>query len=152
MPPAYHSIKNPDIGEFDFDWGKLRLLAGEFEGRKGFIGKYLPLDYYDLQINPGKAVTINTESERSVMLFTLSGDAYIGGELVKEKTAVKLSRGDRVEIKSAAEKSQVLFISSKKLDEPVAWGGPIVMNTAEELNKAFDDLRRGTFLKDKIIY
>ena len=97
-------------------------------------------------------MTINTESERSVMLFTLSGDAYIGGELVKEKTAVKLSRGDRVEIKSAAEKSQVLFISSKKLDEPVAWGGPIVMNTAEELNKAFDDLRRGTFLKDKIIY
>ena len=152
MPPAYHSIKNPDIGEFDFDWGKLRLLAGEFEGRKGFIGKYLPLDYYDLQINPGKAVTINTESERSVMLFTLSGDAYIGGELVKEKTAVKLSRGDRVEINSAAEKSLVLFISSKKLDEPVAWGGPIVMNTAEELNKAFDDLRRGTFLKDKIIY
>ena len=151
-PPAYHSVKNSDIEEIYFDWGKLRLLAGEFEGRKGYMSKYLPLDYYDLHINPKEAVIINTDSERSVMVFTLSGDAYIGGEQVKEKTAVKLTSGDRVEIKAAKKKAQALFISSKRLDEPVAWGGPIVMNTKEELNKAFDDLRKGTFIQDKISY
>lgn len=151
-PPAYHSIKNKDITEINFNWGKLRLLAGEFEGKKGYISKYLPLDYYDLHINPNQSVIINTESDRSVMLFTLLGDAYIGGELVKEKTAVKLTSGDQVEIKATDDKAQVLFISSKRLDEPVAWGGPIVMNTREELNQAFDDLRRGTFLRDKIAY
>ncbi len=43
-------------------------------------------------------------------------------------------------------------MSSKALSEPVVWGGPIVMNTKEELNKAFDDLKRGTFLQDKISY
>ena len=152
VPPAYHSIKNSDIEEIYFDWGKLRLLSGEFEGRKGYMGKYLPLNYYDLHLNPKASVLINTESENSVMVFTLLGDAYIGGDLVKEKTAAKLSSGDQVEIKATDEKAQVLFISSKRLDEPVAWGGPIVMNTKEELNKAFDDLKRGTFLQDKIAY
>ena len=151
-PPAYHSIKYAEIEEINFDWGKLRLLAGEFEGRKGYMSKYLPLDYYDLHLNPDACAIINTESERSIMVFTLSGDTYIGGELIKEKTAAKLSSGDRIEIKAADKKAQVLFISSKRLDEPVAWGGPIVMNTKDELNKAFDDLSKGTFLKDKITY
>lgn len=95
---------------------------------------------------------IETESDRSVMLFTLLGDAYIAGERVKEKTAVQLTPGDRVEIRAAEERAQVLFIRSKRLGEPVVWGGPIVMNTEEELDRAFDDLRKGTFLQDKIAY
>ena len=151
-PPAYHSIKNSEIEEIAFDWGKLRLLSGEFEGRKGYISKYLPLNYYDIHLNPNASVIVNTENERSVMLFTLLGDAYIGDELIKEKTAVKLTSGDHVMIKATDEKAQVLFISSVMLAQPIAWGGPIVMNTVEELNKAFDDLRRGTFLQDKISY
>ncbi|MDD3766712.1 MAG: pirin family protein [Eubacteriales bacterium] len=151
-PPAYRSIKNSEIEEIEFSWGKLRLLAGEFEGRKGYMSKYLPLDYYDLHLNPKESVIINTESERSVMVFTLLGDAYIGGELVKEKTAAKLTSGDQIEIKATDEKAQVLFISSKRLDEPISWGGPIVMNTKEELNKAFDDLKKGTFIQNTISY
>ncbi len=86
------------------------------------------------------------------MVFTLSGDAYIGGELTKEKTAVKLSPGDYAEIKATDKIAQILFVSSTLLSEPVAWGGPIVMNTREELNTAFDDLKRGTFLKSGISY
>ncbi len=152
VPPAYRSIKNSEIEEIEFDWGKLRLLAGEFEGRKGYMSKYLPLNYYDLHLNSNASVVLNTEQEHSVMVFTLFGDAYIGGDLVKEKTAVKLTSGDTVEIKATDEKAQVLFISSKLLSEPVVWGGPIVMNTKEELNKAFDDLKRGTFIQDKISY
>lgn len=151
-PPAYRSIKSTEIEEVEFNWGKLRLLAGEFEGRKGYLSKYLPLNYYDLHLNSKASIVLNTESEHSVMVFTLLGDAYIGGELVKEKTAVKLTSGDALEIKATDEKAQVLFISSKRLDEPVAWGGPIVMNTKEDLNKAFDDLKRGTFIQNKISY
>lgn len=151
-PPAYKSIKNSEIEEIEFDWGKLRILAGEFEGHKGYMSKYLPLDYYDLHINPHASVVLSTDPYSSIMLFTLLGDAYVGDDLVMEKTAVKLTSGNEVEIKATDEKAQVLFISSKRLDEPVAWGGPIVMNTQEELDKAFDDLRKGTFLKDQILY
>ena len=152
VPPAYHSIKNSEIEEIEIENGKLRLLAGEFEGRKGYLSKYLPLDYYDLHLDTNASIVLHTERERSVMVFTLLGDAYIGGELVKEKTAVKLTSGDYVEIKATDKNTQVLFMSSTILDEPVVWGGPIVMNTKEELNKALDDLRKGTFLQNKISY
>ncbi|HPW41820.1 MAG TPA: pirin-like C-terminal cupin domain-containing protein, partial [Bacillota bacterium] len=76
----------------------------------------------------------------------------IGGELVKEKTAVKLTSGEYMEIKATDKNAQVLFVSSTILAEPIAWGGPIVMNTKEELNKAFEDLKNGTFLQQKISY
>ncbi len=150
--PSYHRIKNQDIEEIIFGSGKLRLLAGEYEGRKGFLSSYLPLDYYDIHLNPNSSIVVNTERNRSVMVFTLSGEAFIGGEPIKEKTAAKLTAGDQVEIKAADKNAQVLFISSTKLEEPVAWGGPIVMNTRAELQKAFDDLERGTFLQKKIAY
>jgi quercetin 2,3-dioxygenase len=152
VAPAYHSIKNSEIQEILFENGKLRLLAGKYEDKKGYISKYLPLDYYDLHLNPNASIVLNTEIERSVMVFTLLGDAYIGGELVKEKTAAKLTSGNHVEIKATDKNAQVLFISSTQLGEPVAWGGPIVMNTKEELNKAFDDIKRGTFLQKEITY
>ncbi len=152
VPPAYRSIKNSEIEEIDLENGKLRLLAGKYKDKEGYISKYQPLDYYDVHLNPNTSIVIETEENRSVMIFTLLGDAYISGVLVKEKTAVNLTAGDHVEIKAADNKSQVLFISSKILGEPVHWGGPIVMHTREELNKAFDDLRKGTFLQKDITY
>lgn len=152
VPPAYRSIKNHDIEEIEVKEGKVRLLAGEYKGRRGFMSKYLPLDYYDIHLNPNASILLNTDSSRSVMIFTLLGNAHIAGEQVIEKTAVKLTPGDFVKIETEDEPVQVLFISSKRLDEPVEWGGPIVMNTKGELNKAFDQLRKGTFIQDKISY
>lgn len=152
VPPAYQSIKNAEIEEIELDHGKLRLLAGKYEGKEGYLSKYLPLDYYDVHLNPNASIILKTENDRSVMVFTLLGDAYIGDELVKEKTAVKLTSGDYVEIKATNKNAQVLYVSSTRLDEPVVWGGPIVMNTKEELNKAFEELKAGTFLHNKITY
>lgn len=151
-PPAYHSIKNVDIEESSFEGGKLRLLAGQYKEKQGYQSKYLPLDYYDIHLEPNGSIVIDTEPDRSVMIFTLSGDASIGGEQVKEKTAVKLTLGDSVEIKGLGQKAQVLFISSRLLEEPIAWGGPIVMNTRAELQQAFTDLDQGTFLKKEMSY
>lgn len=150
--PAYLSIKNNQIREIPLPGGKLRLLAGSYEGTEGYRSRYLPLDYYDIHINKGTSVTVRTERNRSVLLFTLSGKAVVGGESVSEKTAVKLSSGDYVEIGAEENGVQVLLVSSAPLNEPVAWGGPIVMNTQEELDEAFDDLRRGTFLQKNITY
>lgn len=111
-----------------------------------------PAYHYDIHLNPNASILIDIEEDRSVMVFTLLGDSYIGGELVKEKTAVKLTEGKHVEIRATGKNSQVLFISTKFLGESISWGGPIVMNTKEELNKAFDDLKKGTFVQDGISY
>jgi redox-sensitive bicupin YhaK (pirin superfamily) len=150
--PAYHSIKNHEIKEIAFENGKLRLLAGAYQDQQGYTSKYLPLDYYDIHLNPNGSFVINTEVERSIMVFTLVGEVYIGGELIKEKTAAKLTQGDRVEIKATDKKAQILFVSSTRLEESVVWGGPIVMNTKAELQKAFDDLEKGTFLQKAMSY
>ena len=152
VDPAYHSIKNETIEEIILENGKLRLLAGNYKDSKGYTSKNLPLDYYDIHLNPNSTFNISVEKERSIMVFTLLGEAYIGDELIKEKTAAKLTEGDNVEIKTKDKKAQILFISSEKLEESVAWGGPIVMNTKEELQKAFDELRQGTFLQKGISY
>ena len=66
--------------------------------------------------------------------------------------AVKLTDGDQVTILATEKSAQVLFVSPIKLAEPIAWGGPIVMNTNEELDKAFDDLKQGTFIQNGISY
>lgn len=152
MPPAYHSIRRESIPQVELEGGSLRVLAGEYRDTAGFQGRHLPLDYYDVYVKPGAAVTVETKPGRTVMAFTLLGDAVISGEAVSEKTAVKLSDGESVEIKSAGGELHVLIMSSRALNEPVAWGGPIVMNTQLELSRAFSELRNGTFLRDDMSY
>lgn len=146
VPPEYRSIKNTEIKEILFDRGYIRLLAGSYKEHTGFKSKYLPLNYYDITLNAGAEITIETEHDDSVILFTLLPDAVISGQTVKEKTAVKLTEGNSVTIKTGTDMAKVLFIGSKTLNESIAWGCPIVMNTKEELQKAFSDLHNGTFI------
>lgn len=150
--PEYHSIKKDDIKTVDIDGGKLRVIGGEYKGTKGFTGKYLPLDYYHITLEANKKFVIDTEKDKSVMVFLLLGNGIVAGEEIREKTAVKLTEGETLEIESLGEELQILFMSSDKLDEPVSWGGPIVMNTKEELDLAFRELKEGSFIKGKMEY
>ncbi len=150
--PSYNSIRRDEIEEVEIDGGKIRVLAGSYEGTEGFKGDHLPLDYYDIHLNKNSNITINTEEDASVMLFILLGEIYIGDELIKEKTAVKLTQGDSIDIRSTDKDAQVLYIISMALNEGIAWAGPIVMNTNEEIQEAYRDLRNDTFLKEKVNY
>lgn len=150
--PSYRSIKNADIKEIALGKGKLRLLAGKYKDNQGYNSEYLPLDYYDIHLNENSSFVIDTEIDKSIMLFTLIGEISIGGETIREKTAAKLTNGTSVEIKTMDKRAQILYISSTRLNEAIAWGGPIVMNTDEELENAFKDLRRGTFLQQGMSY
>lgn len=150
--PSYHSIHNSDIHEIKFNGGMIRLLAGEYEGYKGYQGKHLPLDYYDIHLEEGASITIDTPEDDSLMIFTLIGDVYVGDDFIEEKTAAKLTNGNSLKIKNSDKPAQVLFMKSKSLKEPISWAGPIVMNTSEEIDEAFSDLRRGTFIKENINY
>lgn len=158
--PHYHAVKRSDIEEIPFDGGTLRLLAGHYTDQAGvehtgYQGAYVPLDYYDVGVLPGASVTVPVDAENTVICFTLLGDAVISGTRVPEKTAVRLEGGSQVTIAGipdATERAQVLFISAPPLHEPIAWGGPIVMNTRAELYHAFDELDRGTFLKERMAH
>ena len=148
--PEYHSIKKDEIEEIPIEGGILRLISGNYKDHKGFMGKYLPLDYYHIILKANNKFTIETKEDKSILVFLLVGDAKVADETISEKTAVKLTEGTSLDIEALHEDIQILFISSDKLEEPIAWGGPIVMNKKEELELAFDELRTGSFLKEKL--
>ncbi len=148
--PTYRSIKRDEIEEIAYEGGKIRLLAGEYKDHIGYKGEHLPLNFYDIHMEENAEITLETKIDDSITLFTLIGDIYVGDQRIAEKTAVKLTEGDTLTIKNADRFSQVLFIGSQVLQEPIAWAGPIVMNTQEELQEAYRDLRNGTFIKEKL--
>ncbi len=147
--PNYKAIKNNQIIEIDGKNYKLRLLAGIYKDKKSYISNYLPFNFYDIEIGDGQVFELEVKNDKAISLFTLKGEIKIGNEIIKEKTALNLSQGDLVKFK-ALKDSQVLFMESERLDEKIAWGGPIVMNSREELNIAFMELENGSFIKDEI--
>ena len=151
--PFYHGIINSEIQEFPLEAGKLRLLTGNYEGHSGIQGKYLPLDYYDIFLDAHGSVTLNVPGEnKSAMIFTLESAARVSGTDVPAKTAAKLGDGDTVSIEAGDEAIEILFMCSDRLNEPVAWYGPVVMNTREELIQAFTEMDKGTFIKQAAKY
>ena len=151
--PFYHGIINSEIQEFDLGCGKLRLLTGNYEGHAGIQGKYMPLDYYDIFLDAHGSVTLNVKGDsKSAMVFTLDGDAVVSGTEVKAKTAARLGAGDTVTIEAGDEPIEILFMCSEILAEPVAWYGPVVMNTREELITAYREMDNGTFIKQEAKY
>ena len=150
--PAYHGITNDEIQEFPFEGGKLRLLTGEYQGHKGWQGKYLPLDYYDIHMNPGAKITLDVKPENTVMVFTLVGDIVTGGTHVETKTAARLVDGDTVAIEAGRDGAEVMLMSAPTLHEPISWYGPIVMNTQSEIRTAIHELNDGTFVKQNTKY
>jgi redox-sensitive bicupin YhaK (pirin superfamily) len=118
--PYYHAIHAGNIEMINpADGVTLRLLAGSYadpEGTKheGYADQHLPLDYYEIALEPGTELTVPVDSEASVMAFTLEGPAKIGGLPIGPKTAIKLEDGNEVELKADADSpSRVLFLVSR---------------------------------------
>ncbi len=151
--PFYHGILNSEIQEIPFEGGKIRLLTGDYKNYHGIEGKYLPLDYYDIHLDAGAKISLDCEGKnRSVMVFTLEGAAIVSGKKVAAKTAAKLGDGDTVTIEAENSPIEILFMNSIKLSENVAWLGPIVMNTKQQIIEAFTELENGNFIKEQTNY
>ncbi|MCA5587398.1 pirin family protein [Finegoldia magna] len=149
VTPHYQSLRGDDLKIIEEDSAKVKVISGEYKGIKGYAPKYLPLDFYEIEIKKNEEITIDTKDEQQVILFTLIGDIEVEGDVVSEKTAVTTTDGDKLTIRAKDEDVIVLFLQSIPTNEPIAWAGPIVMNTNDELRQASLDLSRGTFIKEK---
>ncbi|MDU5272626.1 MAG: pirin family protein [Finegoldia magna] len=147
--PHYQSLRGDDLKIVEEDFARVKVISGEYKGTKGYAPKYLPLDFYEIEIKKNEEFTIDTKDDQQVILFTLIGDIEVEGDVVSEKTAVTTTDGDKLTIKAKDEDVIVLFLQSIPTNEPIAWAGPIVMNTNEDLRQASLDLRNGTFIKEK---
>jgi redox-sensitive bicupin YhaK (pirin superfamily) len=151
--PSYHGIINSEIQEFPLAAGKLRLITGNYEGHAGIQGRYLPLDFYDIHLNAYGSVILNVPGENEpAMIFTPKGAATVSETPIPAKTAAKLGSGDTVIIETGDEPIEILFMCSDRLNEPVAWYVPVVMNTREELIQAFTEIDNVSFIKQVTNY
>jgi redox-sensitive bicupin YhaK (pirin superfamily) len=148
--PAYLSITPKDIPVVTNGKSTIRVLSGSYGDESGVLPRHIPASIFDVSLPRGETLTLPTKPEENVFVFLIEGDAIVNATLIPEKTAVLFSGGDSISFSAAAERDlRIIFFSGKALHEPIAWGGPIVMNTREELDQAFDELRRGTFIQTK---
>ena len=168
--PRYQDIKAADIPEIvDDDGTRVRVVCGDFWGKRGPVeGVAADPRYLDVWVPPGKRKTLPVEVERHAFAYVFEGSGNFraasrpfgvltektnGGSetVVREQTGnrslVVFDRGDEVTVQAGDEGIRFLLVSGKPIEEPVAWHGPIVMNTQAELQQAFSELRSGTFIK-----
>lgn len=147
--PAYLGITPQDIPVVSSGAATIRVLSGSFGGVSGVSPRHIPASIFDIDLPRGEALSLPTKPEETVFVFLIEGSAVIRAQLFSEKTAVLFGQGDSIGVEATPDHDlRLIFFSGKALHEPIAWGGPIVMNTREELDTAFDELRRGTFIRD----
>jgi redox-sensitive bicupin YhaK (pirin superfamily) len=167
--PRYQEVKSPEIPEItDDDGTHVRVVCGSFWGKRGPIdGIAADPIYIDVSVPPGRRRTLPIETTRNAFAYVFggsgkfcnaSGPLAVPTEGIKwldtsppaeadNRSLVVFDRGDELEVQAGEDGVRFLLVSGKPLQEPVAWYGPIVMNTQEELRQAFEDLEKGTFLK-----
>ena len=156
MEPRYRDLKAGQIPEIKLPSGAtVRIVSGTVEGVSGPV-KDIIIDpeYLDISIPPGTAFTHPVKPGHTVFTYILSGKGYFDpnqktGKISSENLVLYHPEGDQVEIVTEDSPLRFLLISGKPLGEPVAWAGPIVMNTQEELEVAFEEYRARTFIKQK---
>jgi redox-sensitive bicupin YhaK (pirin superfamily) len=169
--PRYQEVKAAEIPEITEDDGTTaRLVCGNFWGKRGPItGIAADPVYADITVPPGKRKTIKVEKTRHAFAYVFAGSGKfcnasqplsVPTEGVKwldtspptsagNRSLVLFDTGDEVAVQAGDEGIRFLLVSGEPLKEPVAWYGPIVMNTQKELQQAYEELREGTFLNAK---
>lgn len=169
MAPRYQEVKSAEIPIARDDQGtEARVICGELWGTRGPVeGIAAEPTYLDVSVAPRKRVTLPVETTRHAFAYVFAGAGRfcnasaplavptegVGWSDVQppveaaNRMLLMFGRGDDVTVEAGEEGIRFLLVSGKPLGEPVAWYGPIVMNTQEELQLAFEELKKGTFLR-----
>ena len=146
--PGYQTLLDADIPSIALknNAGRLRLIAGEFDGQTGPARTFTPIDVWDLRLNGGQALTLDLHEGRNTALVILRGTVQVNGlESVGEGQLVLFERqGDQLSLQASAD-AVVLLLSGEPIDEPIVGHGPFVMNTEQEIHQAFADFQSGRF-------
>ena len=153
MPPRYRDVKAADIPVVTLENGvTAKVISGVVGGVQGPVRDIVidPL-LLDITVPPDTDVILPVTDGYTVLVYVLTGTARCGDQqrelMVPEHAMLYEHDGDQVHITTADHAVRFLLLSGKPLNEPVAWRGPIVMNSQEELRTAFDDYQRGTVVK-----
>lgn len=146
--PKYFDIQPGDIPIVQEEGRQVRVIAGNFAGVEGKKPHHIQASLMDISLEPGRGVEIPVALDETVFLFLMQGEVSIEGKRYAEKSALLMRDGDVISVRApATAPCRFQLAAAAPLHEPVAWGGPIVMNTEAELDEAFRDLRSGRFIR-----
>jgi redox-sensitive bicupin YhaK (pirin superfamily) len=167
--PRYQDVGSKDIPEItDDDGTKVRVVCGTFWGKKGPVdGVAADPTYLDVWVPPGQRKQLAVDSRRNAFAYVFEGSGsfrdasppqgvltdqpgpveHIVREQTGNRSLVLFDRGDEVTVQAGEHGIRFLLVSGTPIEEPVAWYGPIVMNTKEELRQAYAELQAGTFIQ-----
>jgi len=169
--PRYQDIPSTAIPEItDDDGTQARVICGDFWGKRGPVeGVAADPSYVDISVPPNRKKRVKIETTRNAFAYVFAGsgtfrDASTPQAVLTERVTkpdaapvydagnhslVLFDRGDEIVVQAGPEGIRFLLVSGKPIEEPVAWYGPIVMNTQEQLRQAVSELQAGTFIKHR---
>lgn len=150
--PKYCDITNDMVPTIVEGSNTIKVISGNYKDRSSSVyGDYVKMTYLDVQMEKNSEWSCEVTPEDTVFIYIVEGKGSFGSSdnNYESKRAILFSEGDVFKAKTQDSATRFFLYAAKPLKEPVAWGGPIVMNTREELNNAFSELREGTFIKHK---
>ncbi len=149
--PSYGDIKKEKIPVIVEGGNRIHIIAGDYLGTKGaFEGSHVKATYLDVEIEEGSEWHFDSEESSTLFIYIVQGKGRFEPEsntTITERQAVLFNTGRRFWVHASDSGIRFLLFSARPLNEPIAWGGPIVMNTKEELDLAFKELEENKFIK-----
>ena len=146
--PSYQALLNRDIPSVELPGGagRLRVIAGGYDGKRGPARTFTPIDVWDVRLNRGGAASFTLPEGHTVAVVVLNGTVQVNSNTVaREAQFVLLDRnGGEIKLEASSDAS-LLILSGEPIDEPVVMHGPFVMNTADEIRQAMVDFQDGKF-------
>ena len=151
MHPRYREITKSEIPEIALEEKvKIKIICGKINGIEGPVKDIITdPEYYDVTMKPNGEFIHHFKKGHTVIAYIYEGSGFFDLEekLIEKGKAVLYGDGEDIRIRSNGEELSFLLISGKPIKEPIAWRGPIVMNTNQELQIAFEEIQKGTFIK-----
>ena len=149
--PKYRGLVAKDLPEIEISKGvRAKVIAGKAGKKQGPVRDLaVDITYIDFTLDPGALLVQDTDEAHTAFAYVFEGDVKFGenGGSSSAPGIVLFGKGKTVKATAGKKGARFMLATGKPLREPIAWGGPIVMNTEEELELAFEELRNGTFIK-----
>jgi redox-sensitive bicupin YhaK (pirin superfamily) len=149
MEPRYRGITSHEIPLIKMDGVEVKIISGTYGNKKGPVKDLsVDVDYYDVLLDKGKRLTYDIKRDYTTFCYLIEGKGEFDGSMIEKRQLILFKDAENITVE-AKEKLRFILVSGMPINEPIAWGGPIVMNTQEELRIAFDELDQGTFIMTK---
>ncbi|MGD9977729.1 MAG: pirin family protein [Bacteroidales bacterium] len=149
FPPSYRDIKSASIPVVETPGSKVKVIAGRYRKKQGGVPNlHVGVDYFDVKLWPDSTLDESVNIDYRYCIYVYDGSITIPDyeHPIRSMEGVILHQGRILQLKAGADGASFLVFGGQPINEPIAWRGPIVMNTDDELRQAFDEFNAGTFI------